>query len=59
VRAIAQIIHDADLEDEKFGRPESLGLDRTLIGWAKNGVSDEELLHRGMELIDGLYAAVS
>lgn len=57
VRTIAQIIHDADLDDEKFGRSEGLGLDRTLIGWAKNGVSDEELLHRGMELIDGLYAA--
>lgn len=59
VRAIAQIIHDADLEDEKFGRPEGMGLDRTLIGWAKNGINDEELLRRGMELIEGLYAAVS
>lgn len=28
-------------------------LDRTLIGGAKNGVSDEELLRRGMELIEG------
>lgn len=59
IRTIAQIIHDADLEDEKFGRSEGLGLDRTLIGWAKNGISDEELLRRGMELIDGLYAAAS
>jgi hypothetical protein len=59
VRTIAQMIHDADLEDEKFGRFEGLGLDRTLIGWAKNGASDEELLRRGMELIEGLYAAVS
>jgi hypothetical protein len=59
VRTIAQIIHDADLEDEKFGRSEGLGLDRTLIGWAKNGASDEELLRHGMELIEGLYAAVS
>ena len=59
VRTIAQIIHDADLEDEKFGRSEGLGLDRTLIGWAKNGVSDEELLRRGMELIEGLYAVLS
>ena len=59
VRTIAQIIHDADLEDEKFGRSEGLGLDRTLIGWAKNGASDEELLRRGMELIEGLYAAIS
>ena len=58
VRTIAQIIHDADLEDEKFGRFEGLGLDCTLIGWAKNGVSDEELLRRGMELIEGLYVGM-
>jgi hypothetical protein len=58
VRAIAQIIHDADLEDKKFGRSEGIGIDRTLIGWAKQGVSDEELLRRGMEMIEGLYVSV-
>jgi hypothetical protein len=55
VATIAQIIHDADLSDGKFGRVEGLGLDRVLIGWAQQGVSDEELLRRGMELIAGLY----
>ncbi len=55
VTAIAQIIHDADLSDGKFGRFEGLGLDRVLIGWAQQGISDEELLRRGMELIGGLY----
>jgi hypothetical protein len=55
VTAIARIIHDADLSDGKFGRAEGLGLDRVLIGWAQQGISDEELLRRGMELISGLY----
>src|SRR5215831_19949514 len=55
VHAIAQIVHDADLEDEKFGRTEGTGLDRVLVGWAKQNVSDEELLGRGMQLIEGLY----
>jgi hypothetical protein len=59
VRAIAQMIHDADLEDGKFGRTEGIGLDRTLIGWAKRGVSDEELLRRGMEMIEGLYDSLA
>jgi len=59
VRAIAQIIHDADLEDGKFGRIEGIGLDRTLIGWAKQGVGDEELLRRGMEIIEGLYGSIT
>jgi hypothetical protein len=55
VSAIAEIIHDADLCDDKFGRAEGQGLDRVLIGWAQQGVSDEELLRRGMELTEGLY----
>jgi hypothetical protein len=55
VRQIAQIIHDADLGDEKFGRTEGAGLDRVLIGWARQEVPDHELLRRGMELIEGLY----
>ena len=55
VKTIAEIIHDADLGDEKFGRSEGIGLDHVLIGWAQQGVSDEELLRRGVELIEGLY----
>ena len=55
VQAIGQIVHDADLEDQKFGRNEGTGLDRVLVGWAKQNVRDEELLRRGMQLIEGLY----
>jgi hypothetical protein len=59
IQAIAEIIHDADLSDEKFGRTEALGLDRVLIGWGQQGISDDELLRRGMELIEGLYRSIS
>jgi hypothetical protein len=55
VTRIAQIIHDADLADERFGRVEGAGLDQVLNGWAKQEVTDDELLRRGMELIEGLY----
>lgn len=58
VKVIAQIIHDADLEDEKFGRSEGQGLDKVLKGWAREGVADQELLRRGMQLIEGLYQGV-
>jgi hypothetical protein len=58
VKRIAEIIHDADLSDGKFSRSEGIGLDRVLIGWAKQDVPDQELLQRGMELIEGLYASV-
>lgn len=55
LKQVAEIVHDADLDDEKFGRTEGAGLDRILKGWARQQVSDEELLRRGMELFDGLY----
>jgi hypothetical protein len=55
IKRVAQIIHDADLGDEKFGRAEGHGLDHVLTGWARQGVGDGELLRRGMELIEGLY----
>ncbi len=57
-RSIAEIVHDTDLDDDKFGRTEGIGLDRVLNGWAKQGVSDEELLRRGIEMIEALYQAV-
>ena len=58
IKLLAEMIHDADLSDEKFGRTEGIGLDRVLTGWAKEGLSDEELLKRGIELIEGLVLAL-
>lgn len=54
-KRIAEMIHDADLGDEKFGRIEGIGLDKVLQGWAAQDLSDDALLKRGMELIEGLY----
>ena len=59
VKRIAQIIHDADLGDEKFGRTEGVGLDSVLKGWAKQDLPDDELLRRGMDLIEGLYESLA
>jgi hypothetical protein len=55
LKYIAQIIHDADLGDEKFGRAEGLALDKVLNGWESQGLPDQQLLQRGMELMEGLY----
>lgn len=57
VAVIGQIIHDADLLDERFGRKEGFGVDEILKGWARQGIADDKLLERGMELIEGLYHA--
>lgn len=56
VRRIAEMIHDADLEDEKFQRFECFGIDRVLKGWAKEALPDQEILRRGFECFDALYA---
>ena len=58
VKVISQIIHDADLGDEKFERSEGIALDHVLIGWAEQGLPDQELLQRGIELIEGLYRSL-
>jgi hypothetical protein len=55
VAVIGQMIHDADLLDDRFGRKEGYGVDEILKGWAQQGLADEKLLERGMELIEGLY----
>jgi hypothetical protein len=59
VRFIGQAIHDADLEDEKFGRSEGITINRILMGWANQGIPDDELLRRGMDLIEGLYHSIA
>ena len=52
---IAEMIHDADLDDDKFQRSECIGIDRILKGWAKQGLADKEVLRRGFECFDALY----
>jgi len=55
VKVLAQIVHDADLCDDKFGRREGLGIDEVLKGWDRLGLPDQEILERGMQLAEGLY----
>jgi hypothetical protein len=53
---IAEIVHDADLMDEKYGRPESEGLDSIIRGMQLALPDDEALIHHTDALYDGLYA---
>lgn len=58
VLVMAEVVHDADLFDEKFGRKEGFGIDEVMKGWAREGLDDQELLKRGMQLADGLYKSL-
>jgi hypothetical protein len=52
--AIARIVHEADLEDERYDAPEARGLDVLLRGLSlTNG--DDEVLTLSASLYDGLY----
>jgi len=55
VLKIAEMVHDADLEDGKFQRPECIGINAVLSGWEKTGISDGELLEKGIGCFEGLY----
>jgi hypothetical protein len=59
VHRIGQAIHDADFDDGKFGRTEGITINHVLKGWAKQGIPDDELLRRGMDLIEGLYRSIT
>jgi hypothetical protein len=56
VQRLAELIHDADVEDDKFHRIEGFGVEQIFKGWAKQGLTDQEILSQGFECFDGLYA---
>jgi len=55
LRWIAQMVHDADLADNKFGRPDGKAIDLILTGWGKMDWPDGEILRRGFDLFDAFY----
>jgi hypothetical protein len=55
LRPIAEIVHDIDLKDGKFGRPEVAGIEPLIAGLALAHRDDDERLARGGAMFDGLY----
>ncbi|BBH70154.1 hypothetical protein ACTI_68390 [Actinoplanes sp. OR16] len=51
---IAEIVHEADIDDEKFHAPEAAGLDVVLRGLSMIG-DDEQTLRVTTPIFDGLY----
>src|SRR5215211_1918578 len=59
LREIAEIVHDADLMDEKYARPESEGLDAIVRGMQLSLPDDQTLSAHTDVLYEGLYAYLS
>jgi hypothetical protein len=57
LRAIAEIVHDVDVKDGKYGREEAAGVGQLVAGIAAAHAEDEARLARGAALFDDLYAA--
>ena len=55
LRKIAEIVHDIDVKDGKFARPEAAGIEQVLSGLLKSTAEDEARLQRGFALFDELY----
>ena len=52
---IAEIVHDIDLKDSKFGRQDTIGIERLIAGIAMTHKDDENRLARGTAVFDDLY----
>jgi hypothetical protein len=55
LRSLAEIVHDIDLKDGKFTRPEAPGLDRLLAGVALRHEGDAARLSEAAATFDALY----
>jgi len=55
LREIAEIIHDLDLKDGKYGRPEATGIDRLVAGLCATTTDDDARLAQGAPLFASLY----
>jgi hypothetical protein len=55
LRPIAEIVHDIDLKDEKYGRPDNAGFEHLINGIAMAHPEDEVRLQRASAVLDDLY----
>jgi hypothetical protein len=57
VAAIGEVVHDIDVRDGKFDRPETAGVERLVTGIALTQPGDEARIALGSQLFDALYEA--
>jgi hypothetical protein len=59
LQAIAQIVHDLDLKDDRYQRPETAGFAAMIHGIAARHPADLERVTAGATLLDAFYASLS
>jgi hypothetical protein len=58
ISQLGEMVHDADLEDEKFDRQQAIGIDLMLKGLAQMRKSSEEILATGIAAVEALFRAL-
>ncbi|HSN69598.1 MAG TPA: chromate resistance protein ChrB domain-containing protein, partial [Thermoanaerobaculia bacterium] len=58
VRAIAEIVHDLDVKDGKFGRAEAPGVRALLEGLIARTGNDDERIERALAIFDDLHESL-
>lgn len=53
---MAQIVHDIDLKDRRYGRAETDGFQALLTGLVAAHSDDDQRLHQGVQLFENLYS---
>lgn len=55
---VAEIVHDIDLKDKKFGRPEASGIGRLIRGLCQVHEDDGARVDAGMAVFDALFSSL-
>jgi len=55
LRRVAEIVHDLDLKDGRYGHPETAGIQQLLSGILAAHADDEARIERGAALLDDLH----
>jgi hypothetical protein len=59
LQVLAEVVHEIDIRDGRYIRPETGGIEVILKGWLLQGLPDTELESRGMDLFEALYTVFS
>ncbi|PYT12778.1 MAG: hypothetical protein DMG59_22485 [Acidobacteria bacterium] len=59
LRAIAEVVHDIDLREQKYQRPETAGIALMIDGIVRRHSDDDRRLEEGSALFESLFASLS
>jgi hypothetical protein len=59
LQGLGQIVHEIDLRDSQYHRPQTAGVDALLRGWLLANFSDSALELHGIALFEGLYTTLA